>query len=60
MEEVIIYKFQLEAIKEALRLTINIYNCGSKETAYDRTVMQANEFAKNALSGEKDIRVTPM
>jgi len=57
MEEITIYKFQLEIILEALRITSNIHNSKSKETCHDRQVMQAYEFAKNALEGKKDIRV---
>lgn len=54
MEEITIYKFQLEAIKEALRVTANSYRMRKKETALDRMVTQAEQYAKNALKGEKD------
>lgn len=54
MEEVTIYKFQLEAIKEALRVTANAYDCRNKETCLDRMVTQAEKYAENALKGEKD------
>ena len=57
MEEIIIYKFQLETIIEALRITSNIHNCSKGETCHSRQVRQALEFAKNALAGEKDVRV---
>lgn len=61
MEEITIYKFQLEAIKEALRLTANIHECRRKDkhprTCYDRIVCQAEQFAENALNGNKDIEV---
>lgn len=54
MEEVTIYKFQLEIIIDALRLTNNIHDCNKKVTCYDRQVNQAYEFAKNALKGQKN------
>lgn len=54
MEEVTIYKFQLESIEEALRVVSNLYNCEKKTTCMDRMVVQAEEYAKNALNGEKD------
>lgn len=57
MEEITIYKFQLETILEALRITSNIHNCTKGETSHDRQVRQAYQFAKNALNGEKDIVV---
>lgn len=57
MEEITIYKFQLETILEALRITKNIHNSQRGETCHDRQVRQAYEFAKNALEGKKDTRV---
>lgn len=55
MEEITIYKFQLEAIKEALRVTANIHNSRKKlETCHDRMVVEAEKYAENALNGEKD------
>ena len=61
MEEITIYKFQLEAIKEALRVTANIHDSRNKrkegETCHDRMVRQAEKYAENALKGEKDIEV---
>lgn len=55
MEEITIYKFQLEAIKEALRVTANIHNSRKTlETCHDRMVVQAEKYADNALKGEKD------
>jgi hypothetical protein len=54
MEEVTIYKFQLEHIKEALRIVSFNYNCASKKTCMDRMVTQAKQYAENALNGEKD------
>lgn len=56
MEEITIYKFQLEQIIDALRLTGNIYGCRDRKTAYDRTVTLAEKYAKNALNGEIDKR----
>lgn len=61
MEEITIYKFQLEAIKEALRVTANIHDSRNKrkegETCHDRMVRQAEVYAENALEGKKDERV---
>jgi hypothetical protein len=61
MEEVIIYKFQLEAIKEALRVTANVYHTRDKtkdgRTCLDRMVTQAEQYAINALEGNKDTEV---
>lgn len=61
MEEITIYKFQLEAIKEALRVTANIHGSRDKakdgRTCHDRMVAQAEQYALNALKGEKDIDV---
>jgi len=51
MEEIIIYKFQLENIIEALRITSNIHNCNKLETSHDRQVRSALQYAKNALEG---------
>lgn len=60
MEEITIYKFQLETITEALRLTSNLNNSIEGATCYDRQVRQAYEYAKNALKGEKNIVVSYM
>lgn len=60
MKEIIIYEFQLQTIIDALRLTSNMNNSSKGETSYDRQVRQAHEYAKNALKGEKDIRVKYM
>lgn len=57
MEEITIYKFQLEAIQNVLRLTSNIHNSNKGETSFDRQVRQAKEFADNALKGESDKHV---
>jgi len=54
MEEITIYKFQLETILEALRITSNIHNSSEGKTCHDRKVKQAYEYAKNALNKEKD------
>lgn len=61
MEEITIYKFQLESILESLRIAANIFD--SRDTAkegrtcFDRMVTQAEKFAENALNGEKDKQV---
>ncbi len=57
MEEVTIYKFQLEAICDALRITSNIHNSSQGRTAHDRSVRDAYLYSKNALQGNKDIEV---
>lgn len=60
MEEITIYKFQLEAIQNALRLSANINNCRKKETCFDRIVTQAEKYADNALEDKKDEQVPYM
>ncbi len=61
MEEIIIYKFQLEVIKEALRITANIHDSRNKNkkdrTCHDRMITQAEIYCLNALKGEKDNQV---
>ena len=61
MEEITIYKFQLEAIIEALRITANIHGSRIKgkdgRTCHDRIVAQAEMYANNALLGQKDKEV---
>ena len=54
MEEIIIYRYQLETIKEALRLIANTYDCREQTTCLDRMVTQAEKFADNALNNKKD------
>ena len=58
MEKIEIYKFQLEQIEDALRMTANAYNCRKKESCLDRTVTQAEQYAKNALNGEIEKEVS--
>ena len=60
MSIVTIYRFQLDVIKEALRLTANIYECRKGETCFDRQVRQAEKYANNALEGKKDEEVKYM
>lgn len=52
MEEIIIYKYQLKAIQNALRLTINLNNCNKIEsqTCFDRQVLKAKLFVDGALN----------
>lgn len=57
MEEITIYKFQLDNIKEALRITANIHKSRDGKTCFDRQVRQAELYAENALNGEKDLVV---
>jgi hypothetical protein len=60
MEEMTIYKFQLENIIEELRITSNIHSSSKLETSHDRQVRSALQYARNALSGNKDIEVNYM
>ena len=60
MEEITIYKFQLETIIEALRITSNIHESSKGKTCHDRQVRRALQFAKNALEGKKDVEVRYM
>lgn len=57
MRVVEIYEFQLDTIHNALRIVANAYNCRTGKTSLDRQVRQAEQFAKNALEGEKDKKV---
>lgn len=57
MEKVEIYRFQLEAIQDALRITANIHNSKNKESSFDRDVITAKKYAENALDGKIDERV---
>lgn len=54
MEKIEIYRFQLDSIKEALRVTANSYDCRKNKTCLDRMVTQAEQYAENALNGEID------
>lgn len=54
MEEITIYKFQLEEIQDALRMAYDLHDCGQGKTCFARTVSQARKYAQNALKGEKD------
>lgn len=54
MEKVEIYRFQLEMIKDALRVTANTYNCRRKITCHDRLVTISEKYAENALEGNID------
>jgi hypothetical protein len=54
MEELLIYKYQAESIKEALRLVANLHNSKSAKTCFDRNVIQAQRMIENVLNGEPD------
>lgn len=62
MDEIIIYEYQLKAILNALRITANIHESRNpkkeRKTCHDRDVVQAEQFAKNALEGnyKKEVR----
>lgn len=49
-----IYRFQLDDVKEALRVVANTYKCRDQVTCMDRMVSQAEQYVINALNGEKD------
>ncbi len=57
MEEITIYKFQLDMIIEALRITSNIHKCSEGKTCHDRQVRSALQIAKNVREGKKDVIV---
>ena len=42
--------WHFKTIENALRLTNNVCNCHTKETAFDREVTKAYEYAKRALA----------
>lgn len=59
MKEIIIYEFQLKEIIEALRITKRITKEKNlPETAYDRIVNNAYQYAQNALENKKDVLVS--
>lgn len=60
MEKIEIYKFQLEQIAEALRITANILGCREGKTCADRQIRQAEQYAINALDGNIDVSVNYM
>lgn len=43
---VVIPEWQFKIIEDALRLTVNVCKCNTKETAFDRIVVKAYGFAK--------------
>lgn len=57
MEEITIYKFQLESILEALRLTMILHNSKDGATCFDRQVRQSYKYVENALQSNKDARI---
>jgi len=57
MEELKIYKFQAESIKEALRIVANVLNSRDRETSLDRSVMVATELIENVIKKTPDKRV---
>lgn len=54
-------EWHFKTIENALRLTNNVCHCQNKETAFDREVVKAYDYAKCALANistsEKDLRV---
>lgn len=59
MEELIIPLYQALEIQDALRMTINIYNCRKEETCWDRTVMKAKKYIDQVVESRKSIIYTP-
>lgn len=57
MEEITIYRFQLETISEALRITNNQYDLRKGETCLARQMRQAEQYSNNALNGDFKKRV---
>lgn len=53
MEELMIYKFQAEEIKDALRMVSTAFKCQSKTTCLDRTVCRAQEMIEKVLATSK-------
>ena len=49
-EMITIPKWKFKTIENALRLTHRINNCSTKETAFDREVVKAYDYAKSALT----------
>lgn len=60
MDELKIYKFQLEQIKDTLRIVANLLNSRTKETSLDRDIMVSIGMIDNALNGEIDNSVNRM
>ena len=59
MKEITIYEFQLEEIKDALRIAANIHKSRTNpESCFDRMVVRAEKYAENALEGNIDIEVS--
>lgn len=56
-KKVEIYEYQLQQIHNALRQTINLFDCKNGDTCYKRNVMQAFGWTENALKGEIDKKV---
>lgn len=57
MKKLLIYEFQLAEIIDALRLASRALNSQSKETAMDRTIIVAKQYAENALAENIDKEV---
>lgn len=54
MKEIVIYEYQLKAIRDALTLIANTYECREQKSCLHRMLIQAERFAENALNGDKD------
>ena len=57
MKELKIYEFQAKHILNALNSAVRIHKCKSKETCFDRDIMQALGFIENALNKDIDKEV---
>lgn len=57
MDKLMIYRFQLEHLKDTLRVVANTLNSRDLNTCLDRDIMQSIGFVDNALEGDIDRRV---
>lgn len=57
MEKVVLYKYQLEEIQDALRMVMMLRKSIKNETCLDRTVKRAKKYAENALNDKININV---
>jgi hypothetical protein len=58
MDEIKIYKFQLEHIVDALQTTSRLHKSSDCTTCFDRDITQAIRFGKNALLGDCNLPAT--
>jgi hypothetical protein len=58
MEELTIYKFQLEQLKDTLRMVANVLGSRAKISSLDRDIMASTEMVNNAFESNIDVHVT--